>query len=1032
MTTAYELPLLISQTVATFFPLIQGSVRIFKPDNAHTILSVPYNITVAELQGIIAKKPGFIPAHSKVPPKSYKIYCRARGIERLMNSTEKPLQWQERKFRMAGYDPETDRLEELGREDNSYLVKYIFKPEVLPTVRAEGEGFEGFEYIDLAGRQIDNLPIFLYKHAHEIISLNVSRNSRLHLPTDFVQLCTSLRDLKMVEMGMKRLPSSVRQITGLTRLDISINRMVELEHCMLDEARELTTLFVHNNRLTSLPDYFHRFSCLKYLNISNNRFESFPVVVCEIASLNDLDISFNNLTVVPPEIGKLKNLERLIILSNNLTSFPSTLTDLTSLRELDCRYNAITDFSSVNGIPNLITLRAQYNAAKALELRVGGSLSILTLSHNAITRFSVSVGSSPSALTHLDLANNRFETLPDELFNLCPNLQTLILNDNKIRLLSESIGNFQKLGKLSINNNALQNLPESIGKLQRLHTLSVSNNKLTTIPPSIWNCSELSTLNISSNHLIEFPDPPQPSMADPSDDLERKMSAASASRIAPSLALSLKKLYLAGNRLRDDTFRPVSLMSGLTVLNLSFNEIYEIPPDLLQKCHQLSHLYLSGNMLTSLPVDDLERLVNLRVIHLNGNKLQTLPAELGKIKTLQVLDVGSNALKYNIANWPYDWNWNWNLELRYLNLSGNKRLEIKPSAQPAQDYSVNGAPSKRRNLSDFSALRKMRVLGLMDVTLMIPSVPDETEDRRVRTSLSSINEMGYGVADALGTSGHLAMIDLVVPKFRGKDDECVIGLFDAGDEERSSGARITKFISDQFVQRLTLELSRLRDEDASQGLRRTFLSLNRDWGNTVVSSFDMGRKESDAHTLPDRFGGHSANNSVDLGSAASAVVVYLYKKTLYLANVGDCMGVIAGRTMLARLLTTKHDPCAPEEVERIRGCEGWISPRGLVNDQVDRARGFGCLPCFPAVNCEPAVHVLDLVDSDEFIIVANKGLWSVISYQAAVDIAWEHRSDPMLAAQMLRDCAIAYGSDSNILVMVSRGTPVHPLSDIAS
>jgi adenylate cyclase len=38
-------------------------------------------------------------------------------------------------------------------------------------------------------------------------------------------------------------------------------------------------------------------------------------------------------------------------------------------------------------------------------------------------------------------------------------------------------------------------------------------------------------------------------------------------------------------------------------------------------------------------------------------QLQTLPAELGKIKKLFALDVGSNVLKYNIANWPYDWNW---------------------------------------------------------------------------------------------------------------------------------------------------------------------------------------------------------------------------------------------------------------------------------------------------------------------------------------------------------------------------------------
>lgn len=636
-------------------PAHMTAVRIFKPDNAHTILSVPFNITVGELHHIIAKKPGFVSANSKLPVKAYKLHLRSRGLERMLASSERPLVWQDRKFRCAGYDPEADRLEELGREDNSYLCKFIFKPETLPSFRVEEEGLEGFEYIDLAGRGIENLPIFLYKHAHEIISLNLSRNSRLHLPTDFVQLCTSLRDLKMVEMGMKRIPQSVRQITGLTRLDISINRVVELEHCPLDDNQELTTLYAHNNRLSSLPDYFVRFSALKFLNISNNRFEVFPLVVCELASLNDLDLSFNSLTSLPPEIGKMKSLERLILLCNNIGALPNTMGMLHNLRELDVRRNAIQDFLPISGMPALQTVRAQYNLSKALELK-NANLSHLNLGHNALTRFVVSITSGPANLSHLDLSNARLETLPEDLFATCTSLQLLILSDNKIRSLSENVANLAKLARLEINNNALLALPESIGKLQRLHTLEVANNKLSSLPSSIWQCSELTVLNLSSNSIVEFPEPAV-LIADPSDDTDRKASNSSTARLSPALSVSLKKLYLAYNRLRDDTFRPICLLASLTSLNLSFNDIYEIPPGLLQKCHQLTSLYLSGNMLTSLPADDLERLHNLRILHLNGNKLQTLPAELGSLKSLQVLDVGSNALKYNIANWPYDWNW---------------------------------------------------------------------------------------------------------------------------------------------------------------------------------------------------------------------------------------------------------------------------------------------------------------------------------------------------------------------------------------
>ena len=44
-------------------------------------------------------------------------------------------------------------------------------------------------------------------------------------------------------------------------------------------------------------------------------------------------------------------------------------------------------------------------------------------------------------------------------------------------------------------------------------------------------------------------------------------------------------------------------------------------------------------------------------LFLNGNRLQSLPQELGKIQELMILDVGSNLLKYNTANWEFDWNW---------------------------------------------------------------------------------------------------------------------------------------------------------------------------------------------------------------------------------------------------------------------------------------------------------------------------------------------------------------------------------------
>ena len=354
---------------------------------------------------------------------------------------------------------------------------------------------------------------------------------------------------------------------------------------------------------------------------------------------------------------------------------------------------------------------------------------------------------------------------------------------------------------------------------------------------------------------------------------------------------------------------------------------------------------------------------------------------------------------------------NWNLELRYLNLSGNKRLEIKPGHQNETTAPLPRT-GKSKNLADFSALTKLHVLGLMDVTLMIPSVPDESEDRRVRTSLSEINDMGYGIADTLGSRvDTLSLVDIVVPRFRAKDDEAVFGLFDAVNKGQNTGAKLVKYLQDSFTAVFTLELSRLKSgEQTIDALRRAFLGINRDYGNLLLPGLESRRKDSEI-SLTDR-------SSASVRTGAAGVIVYIRKKRMYVANAGNALAVVAGRGGTARLITKKHEPFDAAEIARIRTAEGWISHRGYVNDEVDVSRAFGFYNVFPAINVSPNVEEIDLADTDEFVIIANRGLWEHMSYQAAVDVARTERSDPMSAAAKLRDLAISYGSAQNIMVMV--------------
>lgn len=526
------------------------------------------------------------------------------------------------------------------------------------------------------------MPVILYSHADAIISLNLSRNPMLEIPLDFIQLCTTLRALRLQNMSMKKVPQSVRHCKTLHRLDLSSNRIVNLEDAALDHIPSLKSLKLQNNGMEQLPWYFPRLRSLQELNISNNKFRQLPDVVCKLHSLLDLDISFNLLSALPEDIGNLRSLEKLTMVGNQVSRFPDRAGELQNLRVLDCRRNNLSDLSVVCLLPRVETIAADHNMVHALDLSFGPSLSLLDASHNDITQLTLLPGpvGQPFALTTLDISHAKLSSLDELALSHLTSLHCLKVDHNAIRSLPESIGELTQLRHLSCSNNQLYGLPDSIAKLQRLETLEAHNNSLEELPMAIWECASLCIINVTSNLLGVIRSPAQldpgaapcavPALSPPvllaSSYLERKTSTTSsiASRTVPPLAYSLERLYLGENRLTEDHLHPLTLLRELKVLNLSFNHIQVIPNSFLKNLTHLQELYLSGNALTALPTEDLPSLSNLKVLYLNGNKLQSLPQELGKIKKLQVLDVGSNVLKYNINNWEFDWNWYVYLEAR--------------------------------------------------------------------------------------------------------------------------------------------------------------------------------------------------------------------------------------------------------------------------------------------------------------------------------------------------------------------------------
>ncbi|MEZ8798267.1 leucine-rich repeat-containing protein kinase family protein [Vibrio cyclitrophicus 1F53] len=180
--------------------------------------------------------------------------------------------------------------------------------------------------------------------------------------------------------------------------------------------------------------------------------------------------------------GQLNGIKRLQ-LSEGLTEFPLEIIELAdSLEILDLSGNQLSDLPE--------------------ELSQLTNLRIIFASNNLFTHLPDVLGSLPK-LEMVGFKTNQIKTVSEE--SLPAQLRWLILTDNAIEVLPNSLGERPRLQKLALAGNQLRALPESMEKLSNLELVRLSANQLTEFPEFLIKLPKLAWLAFAGNPFCKHP-----------------------------------------------------------------------------------------------------------------------------------------------------------------------------------------------------------------------------------------------------------------------------------------------------------------------------------------------------------------------------------------------------------------------------------------------------------------------------------------------------------------------------------------------
>lgn len=506
-------------------------------------------------------------------------------------------------------------------------------------------------------------------------------------------------------------------------------------------------------------------------------------------------------------------------------------------------------------------------------------------------------------------------------------------------------------------------MPDWLHGCHQLRTLYANNNNITTLPDNLFQNENgmLHTVQLACNRLTKLPSMP------------RKL-------------LPLQELYINGNQIEDLPEFFFTACENLILLNVSSNKLITLPI-IDGSRSQLERLYATNNSLNDRVLDTLINLMSLRILHLSynrlttfpegcisnwpeleelnisGNKLQHLPDNLSNLRNLRVLRVHSNQLQSTPVLSKI-------LSLRVLDLAHNQLDKINltilvPKKLQFLDLSCNN--QLQVDAKQLQSCRSQRPMSLVDVSgKNRPTLPTQPSNALETADIEPPWKIGF--SETAGNANKLYISQLRLPGFC--NAEGLFGLFD-GESNNTLSNLLVKAVPKILLEERTVK------ETANDYMKYTLLSAHRELKQ-------QGQKSGVTATLC-----HISRTKVANTEPATyhAFQTNGRKFVLRIATVGEGSAILIRQDSFLKLTS------------------------GNSKSKI------GCSFNFPLVVPDPECNEIILGDQDEYLIMANKKLWDVMTPN---DVVAEIRKEEnvLLAAKRLQDVAQSFGAEENLSIIV--------------